>query len=492
VLHSGLPSKAWLAQARQGQAHYFVQCMEQIGEQEMEAGEDRPMRLFKQEIHNISTAFEYLLQTDPSSAARYISLSLCTLWNIGCVYQARAWVHRLVSLPQSAQDADDRERVSLFELNICAELGEARTLDTRVHELANELETRDLTQPLAVRTVQQVTFCLVYIRRIWGQYERSLALAHRYWVGSQMCSVAAVVKRAMGYEYSAALLSVGDYDSHDQLVESYVHQQNLMKDYLPIIRNAAWSLAIRGDSKIAIEKLDAISLKEYESGGLLLLVYVRSTAGMVALFHGHFGLARDNLSQVNNAVDGRKLPASWEVERRQLQMLLDVLSENPAVVCQAVQQSLAALAEFAATKARAEWIGVCMEVAVLAGDCEGICKSVESYCEFLCPQGFSRCLRIAEALGSFGMLLGETAKAEEFYALANAARRLINGRMLPFHANLRQSVGASLSAGESSSFFKDVELADLSGKRFWELTAPRALELLNSARTSAALRICIA
>jgi hypothetical protein len=161
-------------------------------------------------------------------------------------------------------------------------------------------------------------------------------------------------------------------------------------------------------------------------------------------------------------------------------MLLSVLSEEPGGLSYTVKKSLAAKAEFESTMARAEWIGICIEIALLARNYEGVCEAIKSYCEFLCPHAFSRCLRVAEALGGVGMWLGEPARAEEFYAIANAARRLIGAKMLPLHSDLRNAVGASMTAGENCDFLGAVSLEDLSGKPFWELTAPRAMRLLDS------------
>jgi predicted ATPase len=490
VLHSGLSSKAWLAQARQGQAQYFVQCMEQIGEQEMEAGQDKPMRLFKQEIHNISAAFEYLLETDPSSAARYISLSGATMWDIGFVDQAHSWVSRAAALSAIALTHADRERIELFQLHFTANFGQASDLDDLVRKLVDELEQTDNGALAAVRKVQQASFCLQYLRRTWGENARAVNLARRLWEASCALGPEQTTKRTIASEYSACLIAAGEFDLVDQFTRSLELANDLSADSLILVMHATWCSVIRGRERTAdLQRFESMCPRSEESIGLLPWVYIRSTVGLIAIIEGDVLMAQQILRNVNEVLAGRSLPAGWEVVRKQLSILVDVHLGEPAIVCQAVFSAREALMALQRTSARAEWIGACIEIAVIARDYEAAREAIELYCETISAQNFSRCLRIAEALGGLGTLLDETEKAEEFYALANAARRLIGGKILPIHVNLRRSVGAPADAGENSSLFKGIELADLSGKRFWELTAPRALELLNRARTNAALQI---
>jgi hypothetical protein len=455
--------------------------MDQIGEQEMEAGQDKPMRLFKQEIHNISAAFEYLLQTDPSSAARYISLSSAVMWDGGFVDQAHSWISQIAALPLTALSEADRERTALFQLHFTANFGQASDLDGLVARLIESLEKTPYDALLTVRKVQQANFCLQYLRRTSGDNTRAVQLARRLWEASRLPAADEKVRRTIASEYSASLMAAGEFDLNEQLIHSIEPFKELSASYLILLLHATWSCVLRGrgDSS-ALERFEASCPRSEESIGLLPWVYIRSTIGLIAIIQGKLGLARQILQNVNQVLGARSLPAGWEIVRKQLAILVDVQSDSLPAVGAAMCSAREALVAFQQTSARAEWVGVLIETAVIARDFEAAREAIELYGEALSAQNFSRSLRISEALGGFSTLLGEMDKAEKFYALANAARRLINGKILPIHASLRQSVGASLNEGESTSLFKDIELADLSGKRFWELTAPLASELLDS------------
>jgi hypothetical protein len=129
-----------------------------------------------------------------------------------------------------------------------------------------------------------------------------------------------------------------------------------------------------------------------------------------------------------------------------------------------------------------------MEAAMLAGDVAAVNVFVKMYCEGLCPLTFVRSFRVAETLGGYAMLLGESSKANAFYALANVARRITNGKMLPIHADLRRRIGATTATSDACDVFDDIVLADLSGKRFWQLVSPGAQELIDVYTSKASLK----
>jgi tetratricopeptide (TPR) repeat protein len=472
VLHSGLPSKAWLAQARQGQAQYFIQCMDQIGEQEMDAATVRARRWCQIEIENLAVAIEHNRLVDSAVAASMVCKILCCLWNNGYVDQAKHWIKTVVAVANVKLINQDEDRLRLFDLHFIANYG--RVIDAE--ELVNrELKNFELEFPLSIPKVALISFCLQYLRRVLGHYDQAYALGRRMWESSNHAHVDQLLRHEAAIQWAGILVAVGEFDQLDRFLNEYRSVRQTSKDKLQLAVYSATSLAMQGRFRNAIDTIDTITTSIGERSGIFWAT-CKCTIGLLAIDFGRIKLAEACLEDVDASLNGRNFSGNMEVLRKQLEIFVEVLSRKAAH--RAVSAALVAMPDFESTSARCEWIGVCIEVTLLAGDLAAANIFVKMYCDRLCPLTFLRSFRVAEALGGYAMLLGESSKANAFYSVANLARRMTNGKMLPIHADLRKKVGATTATCEGCEIFANLVLADLSGKRFWQLVSARAQELI--------------
>jgi predicted ATPase/DNA-binding SARP family transcriptional activator len=472
VLHSGLPSKAWLAQARQGQAHYFVQCMEQIGEQDFDAATVRARKWCQMEMENLVATIKYYCISDPTVGASMVCRVLCCFWNNGHVHQAKQWLNQIGVDSAVKLSKQDKDRVRLFEMYFTANYG--RVIDAEAL-VEREIACLDGELDLSISKTALINFCVQFLWRVRGRNDEAFALCRRLWVASRQNSVNPLLKHEAALQWAAILVVVGEIDLLEKHVSECRDTIQKSKDTIQLGVYSATGLAMRGHFRKAIDKIESVNTEVGEKSGTFWGT-CKCTAGLLAVDSGQVALAASYLAEIQSSVKGRSFPANLEVLCKQLEVFVGVFSDNTRA--DAISTAISHLSVFGQTSARNEWVSVCIEAAVLARDLEATRRAVNNYCERPCPLTFMRSLRVTEALGGYAALLGEKNTADEFYALANAARRITNGKILPIHADLRKSVGASVKSGESCGIFENIVLADLSGKRFWELVAQRARSLL--------------